>query len=207
MSVVADGAIVASEAATLRDLRNLTGLRSSPPPRTCRCSLVPRPADHRSIVECLGADSAARSRPGRSRTGRCREPRWRECLQRLHVLEEVELLVLGAVPEVLTFVCVGLRRDCASSFTVTQLPPQMPSQRPRPTTRGRSHALSSNTRIRPVAFLRVALDSPQRVYRDASRVLAEPRELAHRQLLDCPAFALQSTQYVVTRVRLGALAT
>ena len=34
---------------------------------------------------------------------------------------------------------------------LAQLPTKMPSQRPRPTTKGRSHALSSNSRIRPVA--------------------------------------------------------
>ena len=38
-----------------------------------------------------------------------------------------------------------------SQCIVAQLPPQMPSQRLRPTTRGRSQALSSSARIRPVA--------------------------------------------------------
>ena len=39
----------------------------------------------------------------------------------------------------------------ANQRIVAQLPPKKPSQRLRPTIRGRSHALTSNLRIRPVA--------------------------------------------------------
>ena len=39
----------------------------------------------------------------------------------------------------------------ANQRIVAQLPPKKPSQRLRPTIRGRSHALASNSRIRPVA--------------------------------------------------------
>ena len=75
----------------------------------------------------------------------------------------------SAIPQVSTSICASVRRASSMSKSsaaavsirawmlldnqriVAQLPPKVPSQRLRPTTSGRSHALRSNSRIRPVA--------------------------------------------------------